>query len=426
MKQRLMIVNVYFSPNSFGGATIVAEQMAWRLSDYWDILVVTAVHDPNLPPFHCSRYRVNNVDVVGINLHPDANRMDKCSNPYFACEFGKQLAAFKPDIVHFHSIQEMGAEMLKACELVEVPTVVTVHDNWWICERQFMVNGYGQYCWQEIINLKKCKQCLQSIENGEGVYGSHVHRFEYLTARLRRVDKILFPSKFQRDLYQKNIAADLERCLVNKNGVQLPTASFERITSEKVRFGFVGGINGTIKGFDLVLKSFAEIDYDKYELLVVDNTLNLGYSSIEQGAIPENINVKTVPAYTQETMDDFFAQIDVLLFPSQGKESFGLTVREALVRDIWVICTDGGGTAEEVIDGENGAVISLGEDYHMLSSAINNSLAMNFTDYTNQHKAFITSFDNQAEELHDIFLSTENLATNRKEKSMHIQKNTVE
>jgi len=405
MKQRLMIVNVYFAPNSFGGATIVAEQMAWRLSDRWDILVVTALHDPNLPPFHCSRYRVNNVDVVGINLHPAAQDIDKYCNQYFACEFGKQVAAFKPDVVHFHSIQGMGAEMLKACELAEVPTVVTVHDNWWICERQFMVNEYGQYCWQETIDLDKCKQCVQSIENGNGVYGGFIHRFKYLRKRLSQVDRVLFPSRFQRDLYRRNVAADPVKCIVNKNGVQLPGTSFERNHSDKVRFGFVGGINGTIKGFDLVVKAFADIDHDRYELVVVDNTLNLGYSSIDKGAIPVNINVKTVPAYTQDTMDDFFSQIDVLLFPSQWKESFGLTVREALVRDVWVICTDGGGTAEDVVAGENGTVIPLDGDYSALRDAIEQVLTVNLSEYVNQHKEDIASFDDQAEELHSIFIS---------------------
>jgi len=57
-----------------------------------------------------------------------------------------------------------------------------------------------------------------------------------------------------------------------------------------------------------------------------------------------------VPAYTQDGMDDFFAGIDVLLFPSQWKKSFGLTVRVALARDVWVIATEGGGPAEAIMD----------------------------------------------------------------------------
>ena len=45
-------------------------------------------------------------------------------------------------------------------------------------------------------------------------------------------------------------------------------------------------------------------------------------------------------------MDAFYAGIDVLLFMSQWKETFGLTIREALARGISVIQTDSGGTTE--------------------------------------------------------------------------------
>ncbi len=46
----------------------------------------------------------------------------------------------------------------------------------------------------------------------------------------------------------------------------------------------------------------------------------------------------------------------MLLFPTQWK-SFGLTVREALIRDVWVIATDAGGVVEDIVDGKNGNII---------------------------------------------------------------------
>ena len=53
-----------------------------------------------------------------------------------------------------------------------------------------------------------------------------------------------------------------------------------------------------------------------------------------------------VPRYSQDDLDGFFAEIDVLLFLSQWKETFGLTIREALARGIRVMQTDSGGTTE--------------------------------------------------------------------------------
>ena len=76
------------------------------------------------------------------------------------------------------------------------------------------------------------------------------------------------------------------------------------------------------------------------------------------------------PAYSQDTIDHFFSEIDVLLFPTQWKESFGLTVREAVLRDVWVIATDAGGVSEDIIDGENGTIIPFDSGVEELSRAI--------------------------------------------------------
>ena len=51
----------------------------------------------------------------------------------------------------------------------------------------------------------------------------------------------------------------------------------------------------------------------------------------------------------------------MLLFPSQWKESFGLTVREALIRNVWVLCTDCGAPVEDVIAGVNGDIVPFGD-----------------------------------------------------------------
>ena len=55
--------------------------------------------------------------------------------------------------------------------------------------------------------------------------------------------------------------------------------------------------------------------------------LSLGVSSYDNVFSSTQENVEIIPAYSQDNIDDFFAGIDVLLFPTQWKESFGLTVQ---------------------------------------------------------------------------------------------------
>ena len=53
--------------------------------------------------------------------------------------------------------------------------------------------------------------------------------------------------------------------------------------------------------------------------------------------------------------------MDVLLFPSLGDETFGLTVREAVARDVFVLSSDCGGPREAIVDGKNGLLFPKGD-----------------------------------------------------------------
>jgi glycosyltransferase involved in cell wall biosynthesis len=103
-------------------------------------------------------------------------------------------------------------------------------------------------------------------------------------------------------------------------------------------------------------------------------------------------------------MEAFFAGIDVLLFPSQWQESFGLTVREALARDVWVIATAGGGPAEAITAGVNGTIIPLDGQYMPLQQAIVALLdnPQRLAGYRNPDRQAIIGYDTQAAQLRDI------------------------
>ena len=98
----------------------------------------------------------------------------------------------------------------------------------------------------------------------------------------------------------------------------------------------------------------------------------------------------------------------MLLFPSQWKESFGLTVREALARDVWVIATESGGAAEEIVPGVNGDLIPMGKDPGPLARAVERLLdqAPRLDGYANPFKAGLATLPDQAAELHALLSAT--------------------
>lgn len=394
MRKRVLIVNVYFAPNSFGGATVIAEEMAQRLADQhgWSVSGFASMRVPGLPDFVIRRYRARSTDVVAINVPAFVPYTEQYCSPRVRARFAEVLEAFGPDVVHLHSVQTLGADLLDATAERGIPAVVTLHDSWWLCDRQFMIDSRGHYCFQQRISLDRCRYCVNDIRES-------TTRFEYLLKQLHKADLLLFPSSFQRQLYVSNGLPE-ERCIVNKNGVRPPTGAYRRRQAGgNPVFGFIGG-PGALKGGDLIVSALRELGRPSARLRVVDAAQNVGatWQNSDYWDVPGM--VEHVPAYRQDTIDEFFSSIDVLLFPSQVKESFGLTVREALLRDVWVVATDAGGVAEDMRDGENATLIPMNGDSRPLVQAMAALMERNdWPNYRNPHKATITTLDEQAAEL---------------------------
>ncbi len=412
-----MIFNVYFAPQSFGGATIVAEELAKRLKDTFDILVITTIQHADMPQYNSLRYKAKGVDVVGINIPQWNGKINQFINPLVAVEVTKWIELFQPDVIHSHCIQNLGVEYINSAYQHNIPHIMTIHDNWWICERQFMIDNHGEYCNTIKIDEAKCESCMNSIDAEIGSMNSTRYRRNYLAKQLSKVDLIAFPSNFQKQLYKANMPEMDSKFVINSNGVSFPAKGFQKSkkSKNKMRFGFVGGI-GPLKGSEQILMAFSTIKAKNYELKIVDNTLNLGFSSVNINKKDFKGKVTVSPAYTQETLDSFFSGIDVLLFPTQSKESFGLTVREALIRDIWVIATDSGGVIECIVEGVNGNIIPLSKDFTYLKDSIENLLDKDFSKYKNIHKENIISYNAQAKDIKKIILG---LINSKKEKDAH-------
>ena len=395
---RVLMVNVFFWPRSFGGATIVAEQLARRLHarDDVEIAIFTSHGEVEDRAEALLRYDWQGMTVFAAPLPPAGDHVAGFDNPAAVRHFAAVLDAIRPDVVHAHSIQGFGAGILRLCQERGIPYVVTLHDAWWLCDRQFMVRGDGRYCFQTRIDQRVCQACVPGARHLEA-------RAAILRQVLHGAAHLLCPSETHRGLYLANGVAPAS-VSVSRNGIRAPSRPHAtRRPGAPPRFGFVGG-NEPIKGFHLLRVAFESLASGKWELVLVDNTLNLGFSSVDVTDWRVSGRVEVVPAYGQDGLDEFFDRIDVLLFPSQWKESYGLTVREALARDVWVVATAPGGQADDIVDGVNGRLIPLDGRSDGLISAIGEILlapAM-LDGYANPHRAALADYDTQTDGLHAV------------------------
>ena len=391
---RVLAVNLFYAPESFGGATVVAEQMARRLNAVDGVEVVVFAGGPASlgEAAGLRRYEVDGVAVIAALRAAGAIDDRSWRDPRMRELFRDVLRAVQPDVVHFHSVQGISASVIEAARAEGIPYVVTLHDAWFLCERQFMIRENGRACLQHRIDWSVCAGCVPDL-------GASMARAGWLRSLLMDAALLLTPSTYFRDLHVAN-GFPAERVRVNRNGVAVPGALVARGRRERLRLGFVGGA-GPTKGLNVVRAALEGSRFANFELVLVDNTLALGFSGLDVAGWKLAREVLVVPAYRQNELDAFFGGIDVLLFPTQWRESFGLTVREALLRDVWVIASDAGGVVEDIVDGVNGTVIPLTDDPAPLRAAIEALLVApeRLEGFVNPHKAGIASHEDQAREL---------------------------
>lgn len=392
---RILIVNVHFAPDSFGGATVVAEETARRLKERGhEVAVFTSTQDTRVAGNEFYRYEQWGIPVVAIRtFHGDIY-----DEPTINSQFARVLDAFRPDVVHFHAVQTFGAGVVGVAQERGIATVVTVHDAWWLCERQFMVRQNGQFCGQTAISPAVCATCVPDAN-------AHRLRQQKSLELLNACDRVLAPSDFWRGLM---VGSGVDSGLIhtNTNGVSRPAPGWQRSAREgPARLGFVGGLN-PIKGGPQLIAALQQLKRSDYEFLTVDSFVNLGRHSMSAVDWPVPGLVRIVAGYSHDTIDGFFDSIDVLLFPSQWRESYGLTVREAALRGVWSILPDGGGTEEHIIDGRNATVYDRAGGQVALMEAIDDYLDR-FTTLSPDPEAanLIPTHDQQVDDLEEQLAS---------------------
>ena len=357
--QTLLVVNVHWWPHTFGGATVVAEALGSGLNalPQWNIKVFTTHAQDNLPDYGIRRYSDKyGIEVVSVKLPGGSSPKLDYSNPQVAECFRKVLEVVRPDKVHFHSIQRMGVEMLEVCSELGIPFFVTLHDAWWVCERQFLINRAGEFCGQFGIDKRVCsKSCT-----GDAAFT--FERSSVLKKALSKASLLLAPSDYQRRFYEAN---GFPRVVTNKNGVATPKvshASRSEVTDavRSVRFAYLGG-KAAHKGYYFLREAFEQVKSKAYHLVLVDLHLSFGKAEMSSSEWPNPDCVVIRPPFKTAEMDDFYSDIDVLIVPSLCPESFGLAVREALIRHKWVLVSNLGGAPEDVLERKTGNVLPPGD-----------------------------------------------------------------
>ncbi|OXI62438.1 glycosyl transferase family 1 [Burkholderia sp. AU27893] len=347
VRPRVLICNVFYAPQSYGGATRVVEDNVRIFAEqYPDLEVgIFCSEDGAVPAGHLRMGSENGIPVYRLSTPQEVDMDWRPFNEAHIEPFERVLDHFRPDVIHFHCIQRLTATIVEVALARKIPYVVTLHDAWWISDSQFLIDEDG------LLRLPSRDVLADCAGSRHGVAS---------IARRQRLMSLLWHSRANLSVSESfarvYASAGISRLKVVENGTpKIETVVRTPRRDGRVALGLVGG-RSPHKGASLIEASLRQGAFKNLHLTMIDGTLGVGQTiDTIWGTTPVTLSAP----YPQAQVADLYCKLDVLLAPSTWPESFGLVTREALESGLWVVASNLGAIGQEVEDGRNGYVIDV-------------------------------------------------------------------
>ncbi|WP_448073190.1 glycosyltransferase [Georgenia yuyongxinii] len=347
---RVVQVSAHFPPNFVSGGTLVPQRIARAVAAAGhESLVYAGYLDADRPPLETWTDQDGDVTVRWVVITPWTAWDDPKNtvNPDVEADFRDWLAQVRPDVVHLHSLQTLGGPLVRAAKEAGAKVVVTMHDFWWFCARQFLATKELRPCSLVV----SCGTCPDQVD-----HAWLEQRNARLAPDLAAADLVLAPSASAARVFIAN-GVPPEKLQVDENGLAELDATVPAgvVTTppgpvgSPLRLMYAGGAD-PMKGFTVLRAAARELATTRGWQLDL-----YGVDEAAAGELPAQ--ARPLPAYRPEDLADVLAAHDVLVLPSVVRESHSILTREALAAGLAVVCSDTLGPEEAVEHGRNGLVV---------------------------------------------------------------------
>ena len=303
-------------------------------------------------------------------------------NPWVGEHLQTWLAAERPDVFHMISGYLLSGRALQVAQALQIPTVVTLTDFWFLCRRITMLRSDGRVS-RAPINPVTCAQCLGE-EQGRyrwlgrlmprvmGAYWRHqaraiervTTRLTFLRDTLNQVDAIISPSQFLRSVFVE-AGVEPERVVFSRQGhdvPQLSPATMEKKPTSDLRVGYLGQI-AELKGVHVLIEAVRRMPDARLRVWVYGDLQRFPtYTAWLKRLIASDARIELAGAYQgPEALTRVLTGLDVIVVPSLWYENSPNVILEAFAHRTPVVVSDLGGMAELVRDGDNGLRFKPGD-----------------------------------------------------------------
>jgi glycosyltransferase involved in cell wall biosynthesis len=287
------------------------------------------------------------------------------------------LQTARPDVVHLHGIDRLGAEILPAIRRLapRARIVLTLHDYQIICPNDGLLLTTREAKRCTGMQPDRCRSCFPEIDAPR-----HSLRRAHLLNLLSLVDVVIAPSSFLKARFVEWGLAE-SRIHVIRNAVRHAASHELAIAStlaasrqRRDRFAYFGNILPH-KGAMVLLHAAARLKAQDVSLRI-DIHGGLGWAdaafcaSFERLLAEAGILAQHLGPYDRGDLPNILARTDWVVVPSVWWENAPLVILEARAAGRPVICSGIGGMSELVTDGVDGLHVPPGD-----ASALADTLA---------------------------------------------------
>ncbi|HYN21402.1 MAG TPA: glycosyltransferase [Thermoanaerobaculia bacterium] len=336
-------------PWSSAGTELYAAWLARRQARHREVLAYSRIGDPQ-------RARGDALELLdhGLRVRLMVNNFTQ-RNPFsrnalrdrfLESDFAALLDRFQPRLLHVHHLAGHVLSLPAIAARRGIPVVFQLQDWWQPCARANLCDRWQRLCSGPAPG--KCSACLPMTGLPPApLLNRLLYRYRDALVRkaLRQADAFVTGSRFLHQSYlDLGYLRPEDPVTVVPYGIETAPPVLRRRREPPLRFGYVGSL-GRHKGVHVAVAAFAGIDPAKAKLAIWgDPAGNPTYAQElrESGGAA----VELRGAFPEERKPDVFAEIDVLIVPSIGLESFGLVAREALHFGVPVLASDRGALPE--------------------------------------------------------------------------------
>jgi glycosyltransferase involved in cell wall biosynthesis len=335
--------------------------------------------------------------------------------PQIDDRFRHVLNEWQPDLVHFQHCLGLSARLPEIAHARGVPSVLTLHDYWYICPTVQLLTARGGLC-PGTHHLPNCFECVgfanpavarlhrtwlyrqarlrapeslrqavvsalrPLLESAPSPAGQSTtapappsapeqqHAIAVRVATMRRAlalpQRLTAPSAFVKDVYVEfGVARDrIEVLPLGMDLAQWPNPVVRRASSPAgLRFAYLGGLLPH-KGVEVMVRAFQQVKGAAHELhLHGFDSADARFNQELDTLIQADARIRKHGPYPHADTLHLLRGVDVLLVPSLWHETFSFVAREAVLAGVWVLASDVGALREVVVPGRTGQRLPPGD-----------------------------------------------------------------